>query len=299
MNSSKMFWGSFLITIGLLFILVKHHFINSSFDFVWNIWPLIFVFWGIQIIFKQNFIKSIVNAIFGFFIALLVYGMIHSLFWGFNFTEEKSDFFTEQFSKEFEPNVKIVNLSLESGVGTFIIKDSTNNLIDAKSSGIFGNYDYNYSKDSSVVYLDINMEGKNFHFIKNKIKNQLELKLNTTPVWNFRINVGASKNIFDLSQYKVNDLTIETGASNSKIKLGDKSDETNVDIEMGVSKLILEIPKNVGCTVDSDLSLVSKHFDGFNKKEDGIYQTENFDSSKKKIFINVQGGVSSLKILRY
>lgn len=299
MNSGKMFWGSFLITIGSLFLLVKYELVDSTFDFVWNIWPLIFVIWGIQIIFKQNFIKPIISAIFGVFIAILIFGILHSLFWGFNFTNDKSDFFTEQFSKELEPNVKIVNLSLESGVGTFIIKDSTNNLIDANSSGIFGNYEYNYSKDSSVVNLDINMEGKNFHLFKNKIKNHLVMKLNTLPVWNFRINVGASKNIFDLSHYKVNDLTIETGASNSKIKLGDKSDETNVDIEMGVSKLILEIPKNVGCKIDSELSLVSKHFDGFNKKENGIYQTENFESSKKKIFVNVKGGVSSFKILRY
>ncbi len=299
MNSSKMFWGSFLVTIGLLFILVKYELINSSFDFVWNIWPLIFVFWGLGLIFKQSFVKPIVSSFSGIFTAILIYGIIFSLLCSVNFEINGNDTFSQNYSKEFDTNTKVVNLTLDAGLGSFTIADSTSNLIDANSSGLFGQYDYNFFKDSSVANIDINLDADDFHFLKNKIKNHLSIKLNTNPVWNFRFNVGASKNILDLSSFKVNELSIKTGVSNSKIKLGDKSEETNVDIEMGVASLNLEIPKNVGCKIESDLSLVNKNFDGFTKTEDGVYETENFVKTKKKIFINVKGGVSSLNILRY
>ncbi|MDF1610530.1 LiaI-LiaF-like domain-containing protein [Stygiobacter electus] len=299
MNSSKMFWGSFLITIGLLSLLVKYDLIQSSFNFVWNIWPLIFVFWGLGLILRQSFVKPIISLISGIFTAILIYGIIYSLLWAVNFHVDENDSFTQNYSKELDANTKIVNLTLDAGAGSFTIRDSTSNLIDASSSGLLSQYNYNYFKDSSEANIDINLDAGDFHFLKNMIKNQLSIKLNTNPIWNFRFNIGASKNIFDFSTFKVNELSIKTGASNSRIKLGDKNDETNVDIDMGVSSLTLEIPEHVGCKVETDLSLVNKKFDGFTKKEKGIYQTENFEKSKKKILINVKGAVSSLKILRY
>lgn len=299
MKSGKMFWGFFLLTLGVLSLLVKYEVIVGSFDFVWNTWPLIFVFWGLSVIFKENFIKPIVSALFGIFIALLIFGLIYSTFWGFNLDFDKSDKFTEQYSKEYEPDVKVANLKLDSGAGSFVIDDTTSNLIDAKAYGIFADYDFNYEKIDSVTNIAFQLHTKNFRVVKNKFKNNLHLKLNTKPKWNFEFNIGASKNKFDLSPFKVQDLEINTGATNSKIKLGDKNDSANVNIEMGAASLTLEIPKTVGCKIDSDLSLVSRNFGDFNKIEDGTYQTENFEKSKKKIFIKVQGGVSSFNVVRY
>ena len=92
---------------------------------------------------------------------------------------------------------------------------------------------------------------------------------------------------------------METGATNTKIKLGDKSDQMNVSIHMGAASITLEIPKNVGCEIQSDMALVAKHFDNFDKQGDGHYMTENYETSKKKIFINVEGGVSTLNVYRY
>ncbi|MCX7876723.1 MAG: hypothetical protein N2321_11255 [Melioribacteraceae bacterium] len=299
MNSGKMFWGSFLVSLGLLILLFKYDFIYGNFDFVWNIWPLIFVFWGFALIFKQNIFKPLISSLLGIFIAILLFGIIINLFGSYKFDYDNQKDFSNSFSKELETDVKTVNLSLESGAGVFIIKDTTSNLIDAKSYGLFSDYEFNYNKDSSVVNLDVSMEGKNLNIIRGNIKNHLVMKLNTKPEWNFKFKVGASKNKFDLSPFKVNELIIETGATNSKIKLGDKSKETNVDIEMGASSLTLEIPSTVGCLINSNLSLVAKDFDGFNKHGKGVYQTSNFNLTDKKIYINVKGGVSSLKVYRY
>lgn len=299
MNSGKLFWGSFLISVGVLFLLVKYEIILSSFDFIWNIWPLIFVFWGLSLIFKGNTYKPIISALFGIFIAIIIFGLIYSSFWEFNFDSDNKNTFTQKYSKELEVDVKTVNLSLESGAGVFVIKDTTSNLIDADSYGTLGKYEYYYSKEDSIANLDINMESKNVDAFRFKFKNELNIKLNTKPKWNFIFNVGASKNKFDLSPFKINNLRLSTGATSSKIKLGDKSDSTNVDIDMGASSLTLEIPKNVGCSINLELPLGSKKLRDFRKTEDGFYRTENFESSKKKIFINVNGGVSSFKVYRY
>lgn len=299
MKSGKVFWGFLLLTLGVLSLLVKYEVIVGSFDFVWNTWPLIFVFWGLNIMFKENFIKPIISALFGIFIAVLIFGLIYSTFLGFNFDFDKSNDFTEHYTKEFDPEIKVVNLSLDSGAGSFIINDTTSSLIDADAYGIFADYDFDYEKIDSMANVQFQLHTKSFNVGKKKLKNNLSLKLNTKPKWNFVFNIGASKNRFDLSPFKIGNLEINTGATNSKIKLGDKSDTTNVKIKMGASSFTLEIPKNVGCRIDSDLSLVSKKFDGFSRIENDTYQTENFEKSKKQILIKVQSGVSSLTILRY
>jgi hypothetical protein len=48
-----------------------------------------------------------------------------------------------------------------------------------------------------------------------------------------------------------------------------------------------------------DGALNSKEFDGFKKLKSDLYQTANFDSTKKKIYIKIDSGVSSLDINRY
>jgi hypothetical protein len=45
--------------------------------------------------------------------------------------------------------------------------------------------------------------------------------------------------------------------------------------------------------------LSSKRLPGFTKVRDGIYQTDNFGTAEKSIRINVEAGVSSVRVTRY
>jgi hypothetical protein len=301
MKSGQMFWGFFLLTLGALFLLVKYDVIISTFEFVWDIWPLIFVFWGAMVIFKNTIGRPIINAIFGIFLALLLYGFLHNVFWGFDCNTDfnDNDSYTERYNQDYENDIKEANLQIHSGVGYFSIKESTDLLVDAKARGIFGEYDFNYDKVDSIANIDFTLHKNNFNFIKGNFRNQLIIKLNPKPLWNLELETGASKSNFDLSQFRMHDINVQTGATSTRIKLGEKSERVKVDISMGAASFTLEIPKNIGCEIQSDMALVAKHFDGFNKEEDGRYLTENFNNSSKKIFINVEGGVSSFRVVRY
>ncbi|PKL81699.1 MAG: hypothetical protein CVV24_13965, partial [Ignavibacteriae bacterium HGW-Ignavibacteriae-3] len=130
-------------------------------------------------------------------------------------------------------------------------------------------------------------------------KNQLEIALNPNPVWNINLNMGASKAIFDLSEFKVKNVEVNTGAAKGIIKLGDKNDSTNVRIEMGAASVTIEIPVTSGCSINSDMALSTSNFPGFKQTSSGNFETENFESAVKKILINVDGGLASMRIKRY
>jgi hypothetical protein len=298
MKTGKLFWGFFLLTLGALFLLTKYDIIQSSFGFVWDVWPLIFVFWGAAVIFKNSLVKPVVSSLFGIFVALLLFGIIDNTFWDCDISDINGDY-TEAYSEDYTSAIKSAELELNSGAGSFIIKNTTEKLIDGKGKGSFGEYDFESWKDDDHATIRFNLHKKNVNFFRGRLKNQLELALNPNPVWELNFNLGASKSNFDFSQYKVKEITIHTGATSSKVRLGDKYDSTNVYIDMGAASIVIEIPKTSACSINGDMALVSRDFPGFTKKNSGYYETENFNTSNKKVFVRVNGGVSSIKVERY
>jgi hypothetical protein len=63
--------------------------------------------------------------------------------------------------------------------------------------------------------------------------------------------------------------------------------------------MTLQIPKESGCQIKGDMVMVAKDLEGFTEFDDKNYRTDNFESAKNKIEIKFDGGVSSLKVLKY
>lgn len=300
MKSGKLFWGFFLLALGTLFLFDKYSVINTNFDFIWDIWPLIFVFWGALVILKENAAKPVASALFGVFIALLFYGFIYNTFWSFDYDYDSAELnFNESYFEDYNPEVKYANLTISSGVSYITIKDLSDKLVEGKTAGFFGEYDFDTQVEDSVAYIDFNLHKKRFNFFKDRIKNRLDVSLNQSPVWDFDLNLGASKSKFDLKNFRVRNFDLETGATSTTIIFGDKFDSTNVDVQMGAASLTIEIPRGSGCELRGEMTMIAKNLDDFTKQGDAYYVTENFDKAKKKLFIKIDGGVASLDIKRY
>lgn len=300
MKSGQLFWGFFLLCIGALFLSVKYDVITNDFGFIWDVWPLIFILWGAMVIFKNEYVRPILSALLGVFLGLILFGIVYNLFafsdWSPNIEFESSH---EVYNETMNPEIKYANFDFQSGAGIFVIKDKTSNLIDGESYGNLADYDFTVDQTDSNAYINFDYAKKHVKFFNGRIKNKVELSLNENPVWDFDFDFGAAKAKFDLSQYKVKDIQINTGAANVWMKLGNKYDNTNVDIQMGAASIDIEVPQSSGCRLYGDMVFVSKNIKGFDKKESGYYETSNYENAKDKIEIKVDGGVSSLKVERY
>ncbi|MGF1922670.1 MAG: hypothetical protein ACQUHE_00715 [Bacteroidia bacterium] len=111
--------------------------------------------------------------------------------------------------------------------------------------------------------------------------------------------IGAGEVDFDLSNYKVRTFNIDGGMASIDVKIGDMLAITDVNMQLGMADITIKIPKGSGCRIKTKTGLSSKDFDGFNKLENGTYETANYQSSSKKIFINLDGGLSDFKVKRY
>lgn len=121
----------------------------------------------------------------------------------------------------------------------------------------------------------------------------LEIRINS------HVNMGAGEVDFDLSSYKVREFSFDGGAAALDVKLGNTLPITDVKVKTGIADVKINIPMASGCRIKAKTGLSSRAFTGFTKKADGTFETSNYSASTNKIFINLDGGLSSFEVKRY
>lgn len=329
MRNDKLIPGTILVIIGVLFLLNNF----GTIDFDWfafiRLWPILLVIGGVNLVFANNRSGTATAVKIGVLIAgmaLLIYnGLGHNNYdrndWRygfrhFDYTDNNDstdnihigDKGTNHFTETYKPVIQKAILNIKGGATNYTISDTTNNLFDADTKGRTGDYNLNTSIDSTIETIDFGQEGSdnnNRHhrgFIFNfggHNTNKAFVKLNTRPVWEINVEAGVANVNFDLTKYKVQKVNIQGGVASFKVKMGQPLAETNIDVETGVSKLTLDVPKNAACHITSDSGLSSKRLEGFASVGDNEYETPGFEKATNKMYIRLSGGLSKFRVNQY
>ncbi len=306
MSYRKIFWGLLLVLIGILFILKNTGVLYFSWHSMWNLWPVILILWGISIIPVKDWIKlvlSFVTVIITFF-AVQQYGPKDNHNWNFEWNDKNDrgdndnvTAYNNVMSEDFDSLTKYAELKLNIGVGKFRISDTTNKLIEVKHDNNNANYSMTAKAEDSLTIINLSLEKGEFN--EGKVNNNVNMKLNPSPIWDLDLNVGAAEVDFDLSGFKTRNLKIQGGASDIDIKIGAALPLTDLKLEAGAASITLRVPESAGCEIISNTFMSSKDFKGFTKVANQKYQTPNFATSTNKIMINLQAGVARVDVIRY
>lgn len=309
MKPRYIFWGVLFISFGLLILINNITDIELEWSIFWKLWPAVLILWGIVLIIKNDILKNILIGLTALVLALAVFSCFDS---GFNFfhrhildndaiveIDEDGESSIKDFYEPYAGNIKYASLNFDAGAGAFYIEDTTGGLISAVARSSKGNYSLFRSDSEDRAEINFKMEKNHFRIVDGKIKNKVEMKLNPEPVWDLDFDLGAAAVEFDLSDYKTDKIKIDVGAASVKVRLGDKIEQMNLEIDAGASYIEIGVPESSGCEVRSHSFLSSKDFDDFEKIKTGLYRTENFEQSRNKIYIKLDSGISSLKVYRY
>ncbi|GBD90513.1 hypothetical protein BMS3Abin04_01230 [bacterium BMS3Abin04] len=300
-KSSQMFWGFSFLTVGVLYLLEKLDVYWGYWGFIWDLWPLILILAGIAIIVKGTFLKPLISGLFGILVGVLVFGFFNNLFTDgdYNRDDFMSDSAVKRFNIEYSDSIKYANLNISDGAGRITIKDTTSQLVEGSVKGYVRRYSINDNESDSTAWITLKSAGHKFRWGKVRIGNRLEIRLNKNPIWNLDLKTGAVKSNFDLSNFKVKNFVLKTGATETKLKLGNKVKKSYINVKMGAARIKILVPRESGCKLISNTVLVEKDIKGFYETEKHVYKTRNYESSQNKVIIDVSGGVSSLEIDRY
>ncbi len=321
MNSKSLFTGGFLILLGVLFLGKEWGWFHINWHEISRLWPLLLIYLGLVALLGKTSNSATVITIVLLCIAIptvLVRSCQEKVGTAFDDNGIHIDMDDDDDDSKNDDNgdtsfkgseqklnspmnaaIKSATFNFSGGAAEFEISGISKDLVEADARLDFGNISLKKTGDSTSPNLDFALRGK-----KNNIDlgddndNKINLKLNPAVLWDMNFEFGAGKADFDLSEYKVKNLSIKTGLTKTDVKLGDKVDNLEVKIESGLTDIEFQVPESVGCRIDVDGGLNDKDFEGFIQKN-GHWETPDYEKSMKKITLNFNGGLQSLKVRQY
>lgn len=327
MNSKSLFTGGILILLGILFLGKEWGWFHINWHEISRLWPLLLIYLGlIALLGKSNGSATVITIVL-LCIAIptvLVRSCQERVGSAFNKNgihidmddddddndddndnnddnDEDTSFkgSNQKLNSPMSADIKSASFNFSGGAAEFEIAGTSKDLVEADAKLDFGNISLKKTGDSTNPTIDFALRGKKNNInIGDDNDNKINLKLNPSVLWDMNFEFGAGKADFDLSEYRVKNLSIKTGLTKTEVKLGDKVDNLDVKIESGLTDIEFKVPESVGCRIDIDGGLNDKDFDGFIQKN-GHWETPNYDKSTKKISLNFDGGLQSLKVRRY
>jgi hypothetical protein len=305
MKTSHIFWGTLFIVLGLLVLVNNFSPITMHWGNLWQFWPILLVLIGISLLVKNKIGKTVLAGAAAIFLAIILFTSVKlttSYIDGdieLAFDNDDYAFATTEYSESFDTSFTKAILNLDAGIGSYKINTNTEELIYVKTEGIENNFRLTKTDVDSISKLKLKMKKTTFHLGKNKFKNKVNIALNQKPLWDLNLDFGAASIDFDLTKFRIENIDLNVGAASLDFKLGSLSEKTNFTIEAGASNIDISVPEEVGCQLKMDDVLSSKDINGFDKIKSGLYRTTDFNDTDKKIFINIDCGVSSITVRRY
>lgn len=113
-----------------------------------------------------------------------------------------------------------------------------------------------------------------------------------------KLETGATRTTVDLGDTRLRLLDLQTGASDTRVRLPRAAGVTEVRASAGAASLTLEVPEGVAARIRSRMALGSSQIDEgrFPRSFDG-YASPDFETAANRIDIAIEGGVGSVKVV--
>lgn len=263
MKSSNLFWGTILILAGGLFLLDSLGIIAVN---VWDLlWPL-------------------------FLIALGVWFL-----WGTLFRKEPA---VEHARVPLE-NARRARIILQHGAGRLDVHAGAEmgNLLEGDFGG---GLNLNSQRNGDLLDVRLSIPAQVFPFgIGWGPGYTLNWSLGLTRDIPLSLDIegGANESRLDLSELRVTDLRIRSGASSTTVTLPANAGQTRASIESGAASVRLTVPPGVAARIRSRSGLSSITVDQARFPRQGdIYQSPDYEAAANRVDIDLQSGVGSIDV---
>jgi len=193
-------------------------------------------------------------------------------------------------------NARSARIKLDHGAGRLNIRSGAS--ASEVLSGVFGaEIDYKSRIDGEQIDVKLRNSTQFWAWYPGQSLDW-DIRLNGSIPLNLKIDSGASSSTLDLTDLKVIDLDIDTGASSTEVTLPADAGNTRVDIDTGASSLNVRIPTGVAARIRIKTGVASVDVDSnrFPRIEGGLYQSADYATAVNRADITIDAGVGSIEI---
>jgi len=261
MRRADVFFGGMLILLGGLFLLQANGLIS---DVLGWFWPIVLVLFGVWVLLGRYAPWAASNA-------------------------------ADQFSVELRGASQML-LDIDHGVGTI-------QLVGGAPAGVAVSGTRATGMDLKTYLagdrLEVKIEaGPSFIPFLGPDSGVWRFQLNQDVPISLDVDAGVSSLDFDLTDLKVTQLSVDTGASTLKVNLPAHAGYTQVDVDSGAATIDLNVPQGVAARVRARQGASTFNIDParFPLRSPGLYQSDDYDNAVNRVDINLDGGANSVNV---
>lgn len=265
MTRSNLFWGFMLILVGILFFLDSSGLLKGVNP--WElIWPVFLIGLGLWILFG-------------------------------NLLGRKSAGEARQITIPLE-GATSAHVKIGHGAGRLTI-NSQAAPGELLSGSFAGGVQYKLDHTGSEAKIKLRVPDQTFPFFNWGWGHGIDwtIHLNREIPYALEVGTGANETVLDLTDLRITELQVHTGASSTEVSLPVSAGYTRVSCEGGVAGMKLAVPTNVAARIRyrGGLSSINVNSTRFPRSGD-VYQSTDYGTAVNKVDIDIQMGVGSVDI---
>lgn len=282
MDNRKLTIGVILIILGVLFLLANLGYISFDVLFgIFDLWPLLLVVAGINILFNKKTIIVLITWII-FFAVLILYGVFYG---GVNADVD----FKTHFVKPAETSYGKLNLDI--GAARISVDSEKDDLLKVDAQGVKLGHNNTYKNDMETAIFNFANKSHSPTIYSTKGSNY-NFKLNEDVIWDLDLDLGAISGTLNLENIATRAVDLDMGAGNLNIVLGNKHGKSDIEIDSGASNINITVPRDAGVKIKLDSSLSKINIDDLNLIKLGDhYISPDYDEKDVKLVFRVNMGV--------
>jgi len=258
-RAGPIFWPLLLIAVGVLFLLSNLDLLPFSPWQLWQLWPLILVVIGLDILLET----------------MLGPGRAG----GESLSIDRSSLPEAEVSFEFGAGEINVQAGADAG-----------KLLEGEFSD---DVEYQLRDQRLRIYSRPDWWGwwrwRHGHRWEARLTRDIPLKL--------RFRLGACQSDLDLSDLKVVDLNLETGAADTRIRMPREAGTMRARVKAGAASVKIVVPEGVAARITATVAIGSFDVDTRRFPRSGSgYASPDYDTAANKLDISVEGGVGEIRV---
>ncbi|MHB1415216.1 MAG: LiaI-LiaF-like domain-containing protein [Chloroflexota bacterium] len=298
-----------LIGLGALFLAVNFGLVSwADMRGVWQLWPLILVLFGVELVFGRSHWASAVVAI----LVVLLIGAV--IAWaGFLSGTPRWNIGNWQGAAVVSPaGVQVIDENLGgTKAATVDLRHSAGRLTMSAlpvDSDQLIHADLSHP-ENAAIYQDIRDNGNgteislrdaneaDFPFVGNRYDQPWNIQLSRAVPIDLKIETGASALDLDLRDLKVTNLAINAGASGVKVALPEVAGQTEAKIEAGAAGIDVTVPQGVAARIHTSSALAGVTIDQSRfPSNGGYYQSPDYNTAANRVDLEIKAGVSGVTV---
>ena len=302
-------WPLVLIAAGVMLLLSNLGYLPwGSWNVVWRLWPLLLVALGIDVLFgRRSMFGAIVS---GLLILILIGGAVVLVLFAqnipglANLTQSPTVYVRHVEYPLGNVESATVDIDWTSMPGHLGALRNSSNLIEGdiayRGELIF---DVDVHNDQADVMLDSHFSGPWFwpSGFSSRENHRWDVALNPNVSLDLTLDAGSGSCDLDLSDLQVSDLFLDVGSGSVDLALPDDS-AFEARIEGGSGSLVITLPEGVGAQVVLESGSGSFRPDerfrlvGGERNDDGVWETDGFDTAEYAIELKIDQGSGSVRI---